>query len=87
MYKPKLTKPYNKVNVIITMSLIGLFSIGSFIYHIITADKIIGLISVLAFAIVIIVGIFIPLYTPTIDGEQINKTGGLPNEQNNQINK
>jgi len=67
------------------MSIIGLFSIGSFIYHIITADKIIGLISVLAFAIVIIVGIFIPLYTPTIDGEQINKTGGRQNGKANKV--
>ena len=64
--------------VIITMSIIGLFSIGSFIYHIITADKLIRLISILAFAIVIIVGILIPLYTPTDVGE--NKlNGGRPN--------
>jgi len=63
----------NKILAII-IGIIGLFSIGSFIYYIITADKMIGLISVLFFAVVIITGIFVPLYTPTDVGE--NKLNG-----------
>ena len=72
----------NKLAVIL-ISAIGLFSIGSFIYYIITADKLIGLISVIAFAVVIIIGIFIPLYTPTDVGEN-KKNGGSYNAQKNE---
>ena len=61
-------------SVMIIMSIICLFSLGCFIYHVITADKLIRLISILSFAVVIIIGIFVPLYTPTDVGE--NKLNG-----------
>jgi hypothetical protein len=48
--------------VIVSIIFIGLFSIGSFVYHIITADKFIGLLSVISFAIMIIIGILLPHY-------------------------
>lgn len=48
--------------VIVSISIIGLFSIGSFVYHIITADKLIGFLSVISFAVLIIIGLLLPHY-------------------------
>ena len=61
--------------VIVSMSIICLFSIGSFVYYIITADKSIGFWSVISFAVVIIIGILLPHY----DKFESNYDGGEKN--------
>jgi hypothetical protein len=61
--------------VIVSISFIGLFSIGSFVYHIITADKFMGFLSVISFAIIIIIGILLPHY----DKFEYNYDGGEKN--------